>query len=117
MISQHHLKRCVHYDPVTGVFTWLVNMDKNRRIGDVIGTVHTDGYLMSNIKGSQYLLHRLAFLYMDGEIPNQVDHKDENKVNNAWSNLRPTNHSLNQLNISNRAKRMMYDTPCTTNRV
>lgn len=40
------------------------------------------GYRKIWLEGREYPVHRLAFVYMVGEAPNEVDHIDRNKSNN-----------------------------------
>lgn len=101
-VSQSDLKRLLRYDPETGVFTWLVKPWKGRvNVGDTAGTVRPDGYVIIRIAQRRYRAHRLAFLYMTGEMPpSEVDHIDGNRGNNAWLNLRPAEPFENQQNKS-----------------
>ncbi len=52
------------------------------------------------IDGKNYYSQRLAFLYMLGFIPREVDHIDRNRSNNKWLNLTETNRSENMLNAN-----------------
>jgi hypothetical protein len=64
------------------------------------GVVNDRGYVKVRIAGRAYSAHRLAYLYMTGEWPKgQIDHKDLNKANNAWANLR---QCLPRENLGNR---------------
>ena len=100
MITEEDLTRLVSYNPDTGIFhshTWI----KQGRIGDVLGKVNREGYLEVRLLGRVYALHRLAFLYMTKEFPpkgSQVDHKNEIKVDNRWSNLRLATNTQNSQN-------------------
>ena len=88
MITQRQLKRILHYNPDTGIFTNKVWRSSRSLPGQQIGTVDGKGYLHTIINQKIYRLHRLAWLYMEGKIPKQVDHKDRNRQNNKWDNLR-----------------------------
>lgn len=93
------LKGRLHYDPLTGQFKWLVNVARRSPAGSVAGTFEARGYIRISIEGRKYLAHRLAWLYMTGEWPkNQIDHRDLNASNNAWSNLREATHGQNIAN-------------------
>lgn len=45
-----------------------------------------------------YYTGRLAFLWMKGYWPEEVDHADRDPSNDKWSNLREANSSLNKFN-------------------
>lgn len=100
------LKSQLHYDPVTGVFTWLVSRGYGPakiEAGATAGTP-SDGYVHIYLFGTPYKAHRLAWFYMTGEWPEvDTDHQDLNRSNNAWSNLRDATRSQNIRNITLRA--------------
>lgn len=101
-ISRERLTEVLHYNPVTGIFTWKVARRpyKAFRVAGYVGTL---GYIMIGIDGRKYTAHRLAWLYMTGEWPAQVDHVDMNKSNNAWANLRIGGYPENNANKAVRA--------------
>lgn len=97
-ITQDELKYFLTYDPDTGVFTWNVDIGR-ARVGAVAGYVNNQGYLQIGINSRPFLSHRLAFLYMEGYLPEyEVGHIDRDKLNNKWSNLREVTHLCNSLN-------------------
>jgi len=101
VITQEQLKELLHYCPETGVWTWLIG-GKRRRKGSEAGYAHSSKgkqYRCIGVAGGYYLAHRLAFLYMKGEFPNNyVDHEDGNGLNNVWSNLREVTFANNHKN-------------------
>jgi hypothetical protein len=103
MITQARLKELLHYDPDTGVFTRLIATNRNVRIGDVAGSLNTHHsgkkYWIIGILRKKFAAHRLAWLYVHGEMPaNQIDHKDGDGSNNRISNLRAATSQENQRN-------------------
>ncbi len=107
-LSQEYLKSILHYDPLTGAFTWLVKTAWHVVIGAPAGSPHKDGYWHIGIKGRRVLAHRLAVLYMTGKWPDdQVDHKDLDRRNNQWENLRLAtnmqNHQNSKLRSTNKS--------------
>lgn len=98
-MRQDILKEMLHYDPETGVFTWIQKKARLIRVGDEAGTVDAKGYRRIRINRQAYAAHRLAFLYMIGEFPpNEVDHIDGIRSNNKWANLRPATKNENAQN-------------------
>ena len=88
-ISQETLKEFLHYDPLTGIFTWIKRNSNCIKIGDIAGCIDVYGYLLIGIKGKLYRAHRLAFLYMDGKFPTeQSDHINHVRSDNRWVNIR-----------------------------
>jgi len=99
MLTQERLKELLHYDQKTGVFTWRDARNGRVKIGSIAGTVQKKGYRQIEIDGKGHKESRLAWLYMTGEWPpEQVDHEDTNRANNAWSNLRLATNKTNAQN-------------------
>lgn len=100
MITQAELKELVNYDPITGVFTLAKHRHgTTRKVGDALGSLNKAGYLETGIKRKRYYLHRLAYLYMTGEMPkDKIDHKNRNKSDNSWNNLRCVTQQENMEN-------------------
>lgn len=101
-VTQSYLKTLMEYNPVTGDFTRKINWGGSGKPGDVVGKSSTKSntYKRVAIKGQTYYLHRLAFLYMEGVIPDEVDHKDRDRSNNKWENLINTTRIGNSKNKS-----------------
>lgn len=111
VLSQDLLKKLFIYNPDTGHFT---------RKGSVMGLAskedmlagHTHqkrGYHIILIDGKSYQAHKLAWLYMTGEFPEEgleIDHKNNNRSDNTWSNLRLATKNQNNHNAS-----LRYDSP------
>lgn len=103
MITQRELKELLHYNPDTGHFTWA----KGRQgvaAGSRAGTATPKGYIRIQLRKKNWMAHRLAWLWMTGEWPAaEVDHKDTDRGNNRWDNLRLATHTENQWNTGVRA--------------
>lgn len=98
-LTQEKLKSVLHYDLGSGVFTWLVDRN-HRKVGDRAGDFHkATGYRRISVLGRRYYEHQLAFLYVEGVIPEEIDHQNTQKADNRWKNLRRATHAENCVNI------------------
>lgn len=103
-LNHESLKRRLHYNPETGVFTWLET--HVHRLGKEAGSVKAgevskDGrrYRYINISGVPYRANRLAWFYMTGKWPDgDVDHENLIRDDNRWSNLRDATRAQNNVN-------------------
>jgi hypothetical protein len=101
--TQKELWHYFDYDPETGLFYIRVRRRGSYlQIGDQVGCKQSINkhlmYLMIVFDKKRYLAHHLAWVYMTGKWPKQVDHLDGNPLNNAWDNLREVTQSQNMRN-------------------
>ena len=99
-MTQEKLKSILEYNPLTGIFKWVVKSSARTNICDIAGTVESQGYIHISIKSKKYKAHRLAFLYMNGYMPKMVDHINRIKGDNRWCNLQEADHKINTRNRS-----------------
>lgn len=99
--SAHMLARQIfNYDPDTGVFTYKVQRGP-MRAGTEAGSINAEGYIQMRLDGKLQYAHRLAVLLITGQWPEgYVDHKDTNRANNRWRNLRVVTQVVNNRNRS-----------------
>lgn len=101
MLTQERLKELLSYDPNTGDFTRLIGRSGPKaRKGDVAGRDNGQGYIRIYVDGKGYKAHRLAWFYMTGYWPSEVDHKNTVRSDNRWSNLREATRHENRTNCS-----------------
>ena len=97
-MNQEQLKSRLYYNPETGLFTWLSDRI-GMKPGSVAGTTDAKGYTSIVIDGKAHKAHILAYLYMTGLYPsNQVDHRNGERSDNRWDNLRTCTNTENQWN-------------------
>ena len=92
----HELRNALSYDPETGHFTWIAPRKKV-----IVGTrAGRENKGRRSIKFNQldYLEHRLAWLWMTGEWPSEIDHINCNPLDNRFCNLRIATKQQNQAN-------------------
>ena|SRR3989304_3386643 len=103
-LTQELLKSLLHYDPATGIFTWLVQRGGKKR-GAVAGCIVTIKYRYIGIERGSYLASRLAYLWMTGAWPlEQMDHINGVRGDDRWVNLRNVSSAVNKQNCRHARK-------------
>lgn len=100
MLTQTELKELLAYDADKGVFYWKVHRRPQSPVGSVAGWKSGKNALRIELKGKNYLIHRLAWFYVHGTWPIQIDHRNGDRSDNRLCNLREANNSENQANMS-----------------
>jgi hypothetical protein len=112
-LTQEYLKEALHYDENNGIFTWnhrplghfkskwasiVWNKTLGHKSAGSAKRSRSTEYIYIRINSKAYLAHRLAWLYIHGEWPNQIDHEDGNGLNNKLKNLRNVSNKQNAKN-------------------
>jgi hypothetical protein len=114
ILSHQQLTELLHYDPMTGIFTWLPrriraatartdNGWNTRNAGKIAGSIGHLGYLriVLTIDGRVHYVpsHRLAWFYVTRTWPHtDIDHINMDVIDNRFSNLRLATRSQNNAN-------------------
>lgn len=97
-VSAERIREVFDYDPLTGLFTALVSRS-SREAGTVTSGSVSGEYLELVIDWVRIKAHIVAWIWMTGEWPKaQVDHRDLDKRNNRWENLREATKPQNSAN-------------------
>jgi len=107
------VREFLDYNPETGKFRWKFRDRKyckddrswkiwnSKNAGNSTGNPHHSGYQVIIIFKKRYQAHRLAWLYVYGEWPeNDLDHINHIKDDNRIENLRDVTNSQNHMNRS-----------------
>ena len=99
-ITQDNLKHVISYDSETGVFTWRNPLNSSLVVGSVAGTIVKQGYIHIGVNGHYYKAHSLAWFYVHGVWPDQIDHINHMRTDNRLLNLRNISQKENSKNNS-----------------
>lgn len=96
MLTQSRLHELFEYFPETGIFVRKINRGATKK-GDIAGCL-AQGYYRIRVDDVLYLSHRLAWLYVYGDLPEYLDHINRIPTDNRIANLRPITKLQNQQN-------------------
>lgn len=98
-LTAERLRELLHYDVDAGIFTRLIRSTNSVQIGDVAGSINSNGYHKIRVDGVEEFSHHLAWLYVYNVWPkDQIDHIDGNRANNRIVNLREATPAQNMQN-------------------
>ena len=109
------VRQLLDYNPDTGIFIWRkrpISMfsdgkqtaEHNCAIwngkwsGNKAGVLMESGYIKIVINRKPYRAHRLAWVYIYGVWPKEIDHINGDRADNRIENLRVVTKSQNQMN-------------------
>ena len=118
--TREYLKECFDLNESIGSLTWkkrprhhfssdmAMAISNKKNYGKIAGSIYTSKpcgkkYMQCsfrvNGKQNNFAIHRLIWLYVYGELPNQTDHINGNGLDNRIVNLRNVTHQENQRNM------------------
>jgi hypothetical protein len=95
IVTAERVRELFDYSPGTGEFRFRGGPCR----GSVAGSPHAAGYRRLFIDGRQFYAHRMAWLYIHGFLPNELDHANLDKSDNRICNLRIASRSQNMANL------------------
>lgn len=106
-----YLKECFIYSPETGALIWKerprehFSSDSGMKTfnkqfaGRVAGSIKQNRYIEVRFMNDRYRAHRIIFKMMTGIDPKEeIDHINNNPIDNRWKNLRASSSSQNKCN-------------------
>jgi hypothetical protein len=98
ILTQARLKELLHYNPATGLFTWLQNKGTQRK-NAIAGSRRAKGYIEISIDRKLHRAHRLVWLYEYGCFPDgEIDHINRVRFDNRRVNIQVATRSQNMQN-------------------
>lgn len=100
LITAKRAREVLIYDKAKGEFRWRITRTNRVQAGRVAGHIcPIHGYRTISIDGRKYYAARLAFLMVKGRWPNpEIDHRDNDRANDRWANLREATKSQQSMN-------------------
>lgn len=110
-ITQSEIHKLLDYNAETGKFYWKprsvdmfssehhANKWNGRFAGKEAKKAHGGGYLQICVLFTNYLAHRLAWFYIYGEWPAEIDHINGDRKDNRLVNLRAASRKVNSRNL------------------
>lgn len=88
-------KRFIYID---GLLIYRYDIHSRQKFCGTPTIINNCGYLVVGIDYGIYLVHRIIYFMHTGELPELLDHKDQDKLNNRIGNLREADKEINSWN-------------------
>lgn len=103
MAAKNHqiqdIKAWLDYSQEDGEFRWIKRVAPKTTVGGIAGCINKRlGYRVISFAGRTLYAHRLAWFYVHGVWPNQIDHINGVKTDNRIVNLRDVSDRVNKEN-------------------
>ena len=107
---QKRLHELFDYNENTGVFIRKTSRGRGKA-GQVAGNLDDCDYLLLVIDGKKYKAHRIAWMYVHGEDPGdlEIEHISRNPAENFILNLRKATRSQNNANKNSKGFRKLLN--------
>lgn len=100
-LTKKEVRYLFDYNAKTGELIRKVQTSNRVKIGDVVGSINSRGYLQVRINNRLRTVHRIVFLWHYGTMPkDQIDHINQTKTDNRIENLRDVTNTVNSMNSS-----------------
>ena len=97
-LDPKNVQEIFEYRAAEGALYWR-HRTRGHAAGVLAGCKRRDGYQEVRFGGKSYLLHRLIWCHVYGQMPiAYIDHIDGDKSNNRVENLRDVSHTVNVQN-------------------
>lgn len=98
-LTQTALRGVLRYNKATGVLTWLVRRSPIAVPGARAGSKHWTGYRYITVFRKSYPEHHLVWFFVTGVWPREfLDHRNRQRDDNRWANLREASSKQNNEN-------------------
>ena len=104
--EQEILTNYFTYEPVSGQLIRKKRTANRHKVGEIVGSLRSDGYLSMGFMNVSYFVHRVVWKMVSGYDPLEVDHINGIRSDNRLENLREVDYSGNSHNV--RAKGYVY---------
>ncbi len=103
MVTQQMLHDLFEYRADGNLIRKHAVRGKGNHAGAVVGcrpkvVSRNNRYVSTKIGGQHWCVHKLIYMYHFGEVPQQLDHINQNTLDNRIENLRPATSSQNCAN-------------------
>ena len=95
--EQRRLHDLFDYNPSTGEFIRKSRMGRYPA-GSVVTGTNERGYRKIGVDGKKHYAHRVAWVFVHGQINDQIDHINHDRSDNRIQNLREVTHIENHRN-------------------